>query len=59
MRRRIFIFCIFLGILTGFLNIKESIGKDIWYLQSTVEHESKDLKNYIDDVERAVENLKY
>lgn len=59
MKKRIIIFCVFLGILTGFLNIKENISRDIGYLERTVEGKSEVLKNSIDDVRRAVEDLKY
>lgn len=59
MRKRIFIFCIFLGILTGFFNLKESISRDISYLENTVENKSEVIENTIDDVRRAIEDLKY
>ena len=59
MKKRIIIFCVFLGILTGFLNIKENISRDIGYLENTVGVKAEVLENSIDDVRRAVEDLKY
>nr|DAS46061.1 MAG TPA: Protein of unknown function (DUF3679) [Caudoviricetes sp.] len=59
MKKRIIVFCVFLGILTGFLNIKENIGRDIGYLENTIESKSKVIENSVDDVRRAVEDLRY
>ena len=59
MKKRIIIFCIFLGILTGFLNIKENISRNIGYLENTVGDKAEGLENSINDVRRAVEDLKY
>lgn len=59
MKKRIIVFCVFLGILTGFLNIKENIGRDIGYLENAIESKSKVIENSVDDVRRAVEDLRY
>ena len=59
MKKRIIVFCVFLGILTGFLNIKENIGRDIGYLENTIESKSKVIENSVDDVRRAVEDLRH
>ena len=59
MKKRIIVFCVFLGILTGFLNIKENIGRDIGYLENTIESKSKVIENSVDDVRRTVEDLRY
>ncbi|EEU32753.1 hypothetical protein HMPREF0946_00826 [Fusobacterium vincentii 3_1_36A2] len=59
MKKRIFIFCIFLGLLTAFVNLKENISRDIGYLENTVGDKAEVLENSIDDVRRAVEDLKY
>ena len=59
MKKRIFIFCIFLGLLTAFVNRKENISRDIGYLENTVGDKAEVLENSIDDVRRAVEDLKY
>ena len=44
MKKRIIIFCIFLGILTIFLNLKENLEESIRYLERTVEDKSEILK---------------
>ena len=59
MKKRIIIFCTFLGILTAFLNLKENLEESIGYLERTVEDKSEVLKNSIDDVRSEIDNLKY
>ena len=59
MKKRIIIFCTFLGILTAFLNLKENLEESIGYLERTVEDKSEVLKNSIDDVRSEIDNLRY
>ena len=59
MKKRIIIFCTFLGILTAFLNLKENLEESIGYLERTVEDKSEILKNSIDDVRSEIDNLRY
>lgn len=59
MKKRIIIFCIFLGILTIFLNLKENLEESIRYLERTVEDKSEILKKSIDDVGDEIDNIKY
>ena len=58
MKKRIIIFCTFLGILTAFLNLKENLEESIGYLERTVEDKSEVLKNSIDDVRSEIDNLR-
>lgn len=59
MKKRIIIFCTFLGILTAFLNLKENLEESIGYLERTVEDKSEILKNSIDDLRSEIDNLRY
>lgn len=59
MKKRIFIFCIFLGLLTAFVNLKENLQESIGYLERTIEDKSEVLKNSIDDVKNEIDNLRY
>lgn len=59
MKKRIIIFCTFLGVLTAFLNLKENLEESIRYLERTVEDKSEVLKNSIDDVRSEIDNLRY
>ena len=58
-KKRIIIFCTFLGVLTAFLNLKENLEESIGYLERTVEDKSEVLKNSIDDVRSEIDNLRY
>lgn len=59
MKKRIIIFCTFLGVLTAFINLKENLEESIGYLERTVEDKSEVLKNSIDNVRSEIDNLRY
>ena len=59
MKKRIIIFCIFLGFLTVFIDLKENLLESIGYLERTIEDKTEVLKNSIDDVGDEINTLKY
>ena len=59
MKKRIFIFCVFLGVLTIFIDLKENLLESIRYLERTVEDKSEILKNSVDNIKTEIDTLRY
>lgn len=59
MKKRIFIFCVFLGVLTIFIDLKENLLESIGYLERTVEDKSEILKNSVDNIKTEIDTLRY
>lgn len=59
MKKRIFIFCVFLGVLTIFIDLKENLLESIEYLERTVEDKSEILKNSVDNIKTEIDTLRY